>query len=65
MDNINDSSKIFKQSESEAAFEMRKLKTAKLILASVKKLGKRMRKLNEKYECNAAVSTAQRIIDGE
>ena len=56
---------VFKQSESEADVELRKIVCAKSIITSLKKLKKRIDKINTQYECNAAVNQAQNIIDGE
>jgi len=64
MDILNDALNVFKQSESEAAAEMRKIKAAKTIITSLKKLKKRIDKIRTQYQCNEAVNLAQRIIDG-
>lgn len=65
MDHLNDALNYFKQSESEVAVELRKLKSAQLIIGVLGKLRADVEKVRTGIECEIAVVEAQQIIDGE
>jgi hypothetical protein len=65
MDILNDAMNVFKQYESEADFEQRKIKNAQSIIGTLAKLRVMAEKVRTNIECEVAVIQTQQLIDGE
>jgi len=65
MEHIHDILNFFKQSESDLANDLRKIKCAQSIVRALGKLKVDAKKVRDNVECEIAVMQTQQLINGE